>query len=166
LKASVKIVMTLFFSLFLLSIISQVIANGAAIGGKVYVRNYRGDYRETGEANITAAGEHGVFQGQFNQGGNYYMFVPPGNYLVTAKKPGYIGQAREVTVSEGGSVSINFYLEQLPPEPEDPEPDNYESEPVGGSLMPVNKLEILTPYLVLAGIVAVASAIYIKKRRH
>jgi len=38
--------------------------------------------------------------------------------------------------------------------------------PVGGYVAPINKLEILTPYLALAGIVAVASAIYIKKRRH
>ena len=40
------------------------------------------------------------------------MFVPPGNYLVTAQMPGYIDQAREVSVSEGGSATINFYMEQ------------------------------------------------------
>lgn len=160
-KASVKIVMTLFLSLFLLSIIGQVIANGAGIGGKVYVRNYKGDYRETGEANITAAGEHGVFQGQFNQGGNYHMFVPPGNYLVTAQKPGHIGQAYDVSVSEGGSVTLNFYMEQLPPEPEDPEPENYESEPVAGYLMPVNKLKILVPFMFLAA--GIITATYVVK---
>lgn len=71
-----------------------------------------GDYRETGWANITAAGEHGRFEGEFNMGGNYYMFVPPGNYLVTAQMPGYIDQSYDVSVSEGGSVSLNFYMEQ------------------------------------------------------
>ncbi len=37
--------------------------------------------------------------------------------------------------------------------------------PVGGVVTAVNKLAIVAPYLVLAGIVAVASAIYIKRRR-
>ena len=40
------------------------------------------------------------------------MFVPPGNYLVTAQMPGYIDQSTEVSVSEGGAVTHNFYLEQ------------------------------------------------------
>ena len=37
--------------------------------------------------------------------------------------------------------------------------------PVGGVTSPTNKLAIVAPYLVLAGIVAVASAIYIKRRK-
>ncbi len=38
--------------------------------------------------------------------------------------------------------------------------------PVGGVAAEVNKLTVIAPYLVLAGIVAVASAVYIKKRKH
>ncbi|OGD54138.1 hypothetical protein A3K80_02230 [Candidatus Bathyarchaeota archaeon RBG_13_38_9] len=38
--------------------------------------------------------------------------------------------------------------------------------PVGGVAAEVNKLTVIAPYLVLAGIVAVASAIYIKRRKH
>lgn len=38
--------------------------------------------------------------------------------------------------------------------------------PVGGVATAANKLAIVAPYLVLAGIVAVGSAIYIKRRRH
>ncbi len=41
-----------------------------------------------------------------------------------------------------------------------------EYDTVGGVVTAVNKLAIVAPYLVLAGIVAVASAIYIKRRRH
>ena len=38
--------------------------------------------------------------------------------------------------------------------------------PVGGLLMPVDKLKILTPYLALVGLVAAASAtVLVKKRR-
>ncbi|MFC1505684.1 QVPTGV class sortase B protein-sorting domain-containing protein [Thermoproteota archaeon] len=38
--------------------------------------------------------------------------------------------------------------------------------PVGGVAAAANKLAIVAPYLVLAGLVAVASVIYIKKRKH
>jgi hypothetical protein len=44
--------------------------------------------------------------------------------------------------------------------------DQQNGVPVGGVVTAANKLAIVAPYLVLAGIVAVASAIYIKKRRH
>jgi hypothetical protein len=36
---------------------------------------------------------------------------------------------------------------------------------VGGVASPVNKFEILTPFLALAGLIAVVSAIYVIKRR-
>lgn len=115
LRISIIIALILAFSFSVLALSTDetlAVGGAAAIGGKVYTRNHMGDYRETGWANITAAGEHGRFEGEFNMGGNYYMFVPPGNYLVTAQMPGYIDQAYEVTVSEGGSVSLNFYMEQ------------------------------------------------------
>jgi hypothetical protein len=37
--------------------------------------------------------------------------------------------------------------------------------PVGGIVMPTNKLEILTPYLAVAGLVAIVSAVVLVKRR-
>ena len=37
--------------------------------------------------------------------------------------------------------------------------------PVGGITTPINKLEILTPYLALAGLIVVVSAVYVIKRR-
>jgi hypothetical protein len=115
LRIPILITLILVFSFSILAISANealAVGGAAGIGGKVYTRNHMGDYRETGWANITAAGEHGVFEGQFNMGGNYYMFVPPGNYLVTAQMPGYIEQAYDVSVSEGGSVTLNFYMEQ------------------------------------------------------
>ncbi len=43
----------------------------------------------------------------------------------------------------------------------------YQSEAtaVGGISIPTNKLEIVTPYIVLAGLIAVVSAVYVIKRR-
>jgi hypothetical protein len=43
---------------------------------------------------------------------------------------------------------------------------DHEFEPVGGVTTAANKLAIIAPYLVLAGIVVVASAVYIKRRKH
>ena len=40
------------------------------------------------------------------------------------------------------------------------------SKPVGGSVMPTNKLEVLTPYLALAGLVIAVSAAAVVRRRH
>ncbi len=115
LRISILVVLALIFTFSMLALNmneTSAVGGAAGIGGKVYTRNHLGDYRETGWANITASGERGVYEGQFNMGGSYYMFVPPGNYLVTAQMPGYIDQAREVSVSEGGSVTLNFYMEQ------------------------------------------------------
>ena len=44
--------------------------------------------------------------------------------------------------------------------------DEMQDPQVGGVVTAANKLSIIAPYLVLAGIVAVASAIYIKRRKH
>jgi hypothetical protein len=45
-------------------------------------------------------------------------------------------------------------------------PAEMQDPPVGGVVTAANKLAIVAPYLVLAGIVAVASVIYIKKRKN
>ena len=46
------------------------------------------------------------------------------------------------------------------------ETNGHELDPVGGVVTAASKLTIIAPYLVLAGIVAVASAICIKRRKH
>ncbi len=43
--------------------------------------------------------------------------------------------------------------------------NQYELAPVGGVAYTVNKLEILTPYIALAGLIAALSTIYVIKRR-
>ncbi|MFC1505582.1 hypothetical protein ACFLQ6_00770 [Thermoproteota archaeon] len=42
---------------------------------------------------------------------------------------------------------------------------DYEPAPVGGVASPINKLEVIAPYLVLAGLIITVSAIVIKKRK-
>jgi len=43
--------------------------------------------------------------------------------------------------------------------------NQYELAPVGGISTPINKLEILAPYIALVGLVAVVSTVYVIKRR-
>ena len=40
-----------------------------------------------------------------------------------------------------------------------------EPAPVGGITVPVNKLELIAPYLALAGLIAAVSTVYVFKRR-
>jgi hypothetical protein len=49
--------------------------------------------------------------------------------------------------------------------PEDVYVTIQQSGPVGGYVIPVNKLEIITPYLALAGLIIAVSAVIIKKRK-
>jgi hypothetical protein len=42
---------------------------------------------------------------------------------------------------------------------------DYEPAPVGGVVVPKNSLEILTPYIALAGLVAAISTVYVVKKR-
>jgi hypothetical protein len=85
---------------------------GGSIQGTVYARNYMGDYRQTGWANITVAGTSNVYPAQFNQGGYYTVFLPNGNYMITCNLPGYKEINRQVSVSDGSATSLNFYMEQ------------------------------------------------------
>lgn len=50
--------------------------------------------------------------------------------------------------------SVEIPVNQVPP------------APVGGVLMPVNKLNVITPYLALAGLVAVVSTVIVARKRH
>lgn len=43
--------------------------------------------------------------------------------------------------------------------------NQFELAPVDGVTTPTNKLEILTPYIVLAGLIAAVSTVYIIKKR-
>lgn len=46
-----------------------------------------------------------------------------------------------------------------------PDYQTIQPRPVGGLVMPANKLEVLAPYLALAGLVAAVSAVVVVRRR-
>ena len=68
--------------------------------------------------------------------------TPPGSYIVT------------VTGTGSQTHTTTFRLTVNPA-----------SRPVGGLVIPTNKLEILTPYIALAGLVIAVSAVVVVKRR-
>ena len=84
--------------------------------------------------------------------------IGEGSSTVTLSSP-EVGTITLVAVVGGGTVNLE-------PEPFEVTVNQVEPAPVGGISSPINKLAIVAPYLVLAGIVAIASAIYIKRRRH
>jgi|GEM_PF-2866939 len=98
--------------------------------------------------------------------GDLFQDLPPGIYTVTVPSSAGGAHYNEVLYKDyapttGTSVQIQldtcsvnheFGFGPLPP--------------VGGVLLPVNKLEILSPYLALAGLIAlISSAVIVKKRR-
>ncbi len=105
-------VLLLLSGLSLLLGLDQAIAGGGTVEGFVYARNYLGDYRQTGWANITATGGALVYTAQFNAGGHYFMILPAGTYTITASLPGYDVVTKTVSVSDGSATRLDFRLEQ------------------------------------------------------
>jgi hypothetical protein len=75
-----------------------------------------------------------------------------------------------ITVSSPSGNTVTLEDVAGAPFDVDPEPvtvtiQQVEPAPVGGISTPINKLEILTPYIALAGLIAAVSAIYVIKRR-
>jgi len=102
-------------SCFFLSGFDKAAAQGGGrIQGTVYVRNYMGDYRQLGSANITVTGGSISVppQAVFTAGGFYHVDVPPGNYVITANVPGYKPQSFTISVSDGSSTTVDFRLEE------------------------------------------------------
>jgi hypothetical protein len=83
--------------------------------------------------------------------------IGEGTSTVTLSSPGD-GTITLVPIAGGGSVDRE-------PEPFEVTVNQVEPAPVGGISTPINKLEILTPYLALAGLIIAVSAIVIKKRK-
>ncbi|WP_455369506.1 hypothetical protein [[Eubacterium] cellulosolvens] len=80
-----------------------------------------------------------------------------GSSKVTLSSP-EVGTITLVALVGGGTVNLE-------PEPFEVTVNQVEPAPVAGITSPINKLEILTPYLALAGLIIALSAVIIKKRK-
>ena len=80
---------------------------------------------------------------------NYGFLLKDSGEIALAEGVGAYFYSKESTVGDSPRLKVDWTT----------------PEPVGGLVMPTNKLEILTPYLALAGLVAVVSAVAVVKRR-
>jgi len=83
---------------------------GGYIHGWVYGFNYDNYLLPASWANVTATSGRDAFHAASGVNGGYEMFLPVGAYNVTATEPGYISLSTAVSVSDGSSSVINFYL--------------------------------------------------------
>jgi hypothetical protein len=85
----------------------------ARISGFAYTRNYMGDFRAGSWQSVTAAGATQTLTAWGPFDGNYYTYVQPDTYTVTAQGPGYQSASRTVVTTWGGiSSGQGFYLEE------------------------------------------------------
>jgi len=84
---------------------------GGLIRGNVYGFNMYDQLIPIEWAPVTASGRYN-FVSYTGAGGKYEMFVPVGIYNVTVVSPGYKAYSMSITVADGSSSAINFYLEQ------------------------------------------------------
>jgi len=83
-----------------------------------------------------------------------------GNYVVTEQSCNQLSR-----VTPGGAVTLIAGSDLSRPTGVAFRGEPPARPPVGGIVMPTNKLEILAPYLALAGLIAAVSAVVVVKKR-
>jgi len=111
------LVCLLFASLSAVVMLSHVSLSRGAVGGgmvhgHVYGRNYMGDLRALAWANVTVT--NGTYTQSTSTGGDGYydIYVPVGEYTLTASLVGYNSSSTFLPVTNGSTTEYDFYLEQ------------------------------------------------------
>ena len=111
------LVCLLLASLSAVAVVSHVSESRGAVGGgmvhgHVYGRNYMGDLKPLAWANVTVT--NGTYtQTASTAGDGYYMmYVPVGEYTLTASLVGFNTSSTFLPVTNGSSTEYDFYLEQ------------------------------------------------------
>jgi hypothetical protein len=104
--------LTLLVSALLLSSSGQVAAGGSKVVGTVYAKNYMGDYRATGWANVTATDGNMVLRAWTTSDGRYQLFLGTGSWELIVSLSGYKTVSKVIAVPDGGTVTYDFYLEE------------------------------------------------------
>jgi len=92
--------------------VSRGAVGGGMVHGRVYGRNYIGDLRALVWANVTVT--NGTYTQFTSTGGEgyYKMYVPVGEYTLTASLVGYNSSSTFLPVTNGSTTEYDFYLEQ------------------------------------------------------
>ena len=92
---------------------SQVGPGGGMVRGNVYSMNMFDELTPLVWAQVTASTGHYNFTTSTSQDGSYSMFLPAGVYNVTVNAGvAYKAESQSVSISNGGTSSVNFYLQQ------------------------------------------------------
>ena len=91
---------------------SRGAVGGGMVHGHVYGRNYMGDIRALAWANVTVT--DGSYTQSTSSGGDgyYMMYVPVGEYTLTASLVGHNSSSTFLPVTNGSTTQYDFYLEQ------------------------------------------------------
>jgi hypothetical protein len=98
------------------SYISESKGQGGSISGRVYARNYLGDYVPAGFATILVEGEHLETIVRTTPDGYYFTYLPIGTYTMTATLStvtlDYL-QSKIISLWSSSEITVNFYLEPM-----------------------------------------------------
>ena len=98
------------------SYVSEGKGQGGSISGKVYARNYIGDYFPAGFAKILVEGEHLETIIRTTPDGYYFTYLPIGTYTMTATLStvtlDYF-QSKIISLWSSSEITVNFYLEPM-----------------------------------------------------
>jgi len=98
---------------------------------------------------------------QWSQDAAWFEFtfhcIGEGTSTVTLSSP-ETGTIYLVSITGGGSFSFE-------PEPFEVTVNQVEPAPVGGISSPINKIELLAPYIILTGLIVAVSTVYVIKKR-
>ncbi|WP_455282194.1 hypothetical protein [[Eubacterium] cellulosolvens] len=98
------------------SYVSEGKSQGGSISGRVYARNYLGDYVPAGFATIMVEGEHLETIVRTTPDGYYFAYIPIGTYTMTATLStvtlDYV-QSKIISLWSSSEITVNFYLEPM-----------------------------------------------------
>lgn len=91
---------------------TQYFGGGGYVSGQVLGFDYYNELIPIAWAKVVASNGVYTFRAASGGDGGYQLFLPVGYYNVTATEPGYVPHTMFVSVSDGSSSVINFYLEE------------------------------------------------------
>lgn len=86
-------------------------AGGGHIRGYVYGFDMYNQLIPIVWADIVATNDIYTFTAYSGEGGYYELLLPTGSFTLTVSEPGYKDYSMDISISNGSSTPINFYLE-------------------------------------------------------
>ncbi len=93
--------------------VNPQLMGGGVIRGRIWGYTYLDEAVPLVWANVKAySGGREINSASTGTNGAYVMYLPVGYVNVTVEYPGFIVQSKIVSISEGGSMALDWYLER------------------------------------------------------